>query len=107
DATAAQAEEDWHRKIEYFKDRRDTEDETELDQEGLDLLESNGRTVTSLSVRPTDSETMIYGVDWYLGDIVTVIVNDQELTSTVTESIISIGVDGVRVGAVVGDPTGF
>lgn len=101
------AEELWGRKIETFKDRRDTPDDAELIQEGETLLEEGGTTIHSLSVTPADELTMVYGVDWYLGDIVGVVVDGEELTAVVTEAIIAIDSEGVRVAATIGDPTGF
>jgi hypothetical protein len=47
---------------------------------------------------------MRFGVDWFLGDQVTVVVNDIEASAVVTEVGISIGSDGVRIGATVGTP---
>jgi hypothetical protein len=101
------AEVAWGRKIETFKDRRDTPDPDELEQEADTLLAEGGKTIASLSVKPSDETTMQYAVDWYLGDIVGVIVDGEELTSIVTEAIIAIDSDGVRIGATIGDPTGF
>jgi hypothetical protein len=47
-------------------------------------------------------------VDWFLGSWVTVVVNDQQIRAQVVEVPISItSSDGVLVGAVVGDATGF
>lgn len=106
-AESLAAEAAWGRKIETFKDRRDTPDPAELEQQADTLLTEGGKTVTSLSVKPADETTMRYAVDWYLGDIVGVIVDGQELTSVVTEAIISIDTDGVRISATIGEPTGF
>jgi len=107
DALAAAAEELWGRRVEVFKDRRDTDDDNELVQEGTEGVQTNGRTITSLAVTPADDTTMVYGKDWFLGDIVTVVVGGQELQTIVTEAIISISEDGVLTAATIGDPTGF
>jgi hypothetical protein len=97
----------WGRKIETFKDRRDTDDPAELEQDADTQLAEGGRTITSLSVKPSDNQTMRYAIDWYLGDIVAVIVDGEELPSIVVEAIIAINTDGVSIGATVGQPTGF
>jgi hypothetical protein len=105
--TDTTAEGDWGRIVEIFKDRRDTADPDELLQDGQTEVDANGRTITSLSVTPSDNVTMVYAKDWFLGDIVGLVVDDQELNAVVTEAIISITEDGVRVGATIGDPVGF
>lgn len=102
-----QVETDWGRIVEIFKDRRDTADPVELQQEGDQGVADNGRTITSLSVTPSDNVTMVYARDWFLGDIVGVVVDDEELTAVVTEAIIGISEDGVEVAATIGDPVGF
>lgn len=96
----------WRRKIETFKDRRDTDVDAELIQEGTAALEAEGKTVTSLSVVPTD-DTMEYADQWYLGDRVTVVVDGEELSAIVTEAIISISPEGIKVAATIGEPVGF
>jgi hypothetical protein len=100
-----EAEELWLRRIERFKDRRDSEELTQLEQAAFEDLTEQGITIVNMSVSPTDEQTMRYGVDWDLGDQVTVVVNDLEAVAVVTEVGISIGIDGVRVGATVGNPT--
>jgi hypothetical protein len=49
---------------------------------------------------------MRYGIDWGLGDSVTVVVGGQEVSAVVTQVALSVDADGVRVGATVGQPTG-
>jgi microcystin-dependent protein len=64
--------------------------------------------VTSLEVVPSSAMADGFGVDWFLGSWVTVVVNDQQIRAQVVEVPISItSSDGVLVGAVVGDATGF
>lgn len=104
---AAAAETAWRRKVEVFKDRRDTDDPVELTQEGTSIIDENGKTITSLSVVPNDEETMQYGIDWRLGDIVSVVVDDTVLAAVVTEAVIAIDAEGVRTAATIGDPVGF
>jgi hypothetical protein len=98
------AETEWGRRIEVFKDERSTRVNADLVQSGLELLVDQGKTITEMSVIPSDDITMKFGVDWYLGDKVTVVVNDIEASAVVTEVGISIAADGVRIGATVGTP---
>jgi hypothetical protein len=98
------AESDWAQRIESFKDQRNTNDTGELTQAGDEILADGGMTVRSVSVSPSDDQTMRYGVDWGLGDKVTVVVGDEQVSQIVTEVAIVITGDGVKVGATVGDP---
>lgn len=100
------AESLWGRRIETFIDQRNTQDENELTQAGVEKLADGGATLTSVDVVPSNDLTMAYGRDWGLGDKVTVVVDGQEVSSTVTTVSMSIESDGVRVGATVGEPTG-
>lgn len=98
------AEKTWGRRIETFKDAQSTSDPTELAQSGKEALASDGKTVVSVSISPSDDQTMLFGVDWNLGDKVSVVVGTAELISVVTEVGLVIGPDGVRIGATVGEP---
>lgn len=98
------AETQWGRRIEVFKDERSTRVNEDLVQSGLELLVDQGKTITNLSVTPSDDSNMRFGLDWYLGDKVTVVVNDIEASAVVTEIGITIQEDGVRIGATVGTP---
>lgn len=102
-----EAEAVWNRRIEVFKDARQADSTDELETSGDEILADLGKTIVEMSVTPTDDETMVYGVDWGLGDRVTVVANDIEATAVVTEVGIQIGSDGVRVGATVGTPVGI
>jgi len=97
----------WRRKIERFKDRRDTSEDADLIQEGVTLVTENGKTIVSLSVVPSDEVTMVYAKDWFLGDLVGVVVDGEELSAIVTEAIIAIDASGVRTAATIGSPVGF
>lgn len=94
----------WSRRIEVFQDARQAESTDELAQAGDESLAEDGKTVVSLEVTPSDDIQMRYGRDWFLGDVVTVVSGLIETTATVTEVGISVKPDGVRVGALVGDP---
>lgn len=96
----------WNRRIESFVDQRSTDNTNELDQAGTELLAEGGRTQVSLDVVPSSDLTMVYGVDWNLGDRVTVVVEEDELSAVVTSVGIKIESDGVYIGATVGNPEG-
>lgn len=101
------AENTWGRRIERFVDARQSEDLDELNTAGDELLVDEGKTIVEMSVTPSDDQTMVYGVDWFLGDKVTVVANDVEAQAVVTEVGIQIADDGVRIGATVGTPVGI
>ena len=101
------AESDWGRRIETFIDARGANNTDELQTAGDESLVDNGKTITELSVTPSNDQNMVYGVDWFLGDLVTIVTNDIESTAVVTEIGINIGADGVRIGATVGTPVGI
>lgn len=106
-ANSLAAETTWGRRIEVFKDARQSETTDELNTAGDELLIDLGKTVVEMSVTPSSDQTMVYGTDWGLGDRVTIVANDIESTAVVTEVGISIGSDGVRVAATVGTPVGI
>jgi len=101
------AETDWGRRIETFIDARGANNTDELNTAGDELLVDNGKTITQMSVTPSDDISMVYGVDWFLGDLVTIVNNGLETTAVVTEIGINIAADGVRIGATVGTPIGI
>jgi hypothetical protein len=102
--TSLAAETAWGRRIEVFTDSRSTTDTAALQQAGDEVLVKDGKTQVSVSISPSDDQTMLFGVDWFLGDKVTVVVGDTELSSVVTEVGLVISSDGVRIGATVGEP---
>lgn len=93
----------WGTRVEVFHDARDTADATELAQAGDDVL-TEGASKTSVSVTPSDDQTMQYGIDWKLGDIVTVVVDDVEIAKVVTEVALVVTDEGIKIGATVGEP---
>jgi hypothetical protein len=106
--TASQAAEtEWSRRIEVFSDSRNSDNTGQLTQSGEELLVDDGKTIVQMSVTPSDDFSMQFGRDWYLGDKVTVVINDLEASAVVTEVGISISFDGVRLGATVGTPVGI
>lgn len=94
------------RRIESFIDQRNTGDVDELTQAGLEKLADGGQTQTSVDVIPSSDITMQYGTDWNLGDRVTVVVANQEVSATVTQVSIKVESNGVFIGATVGEPNG-
>lgn len=104
-ADAAGAE--WGRRIERFIDQRQTSDETELEAAGMEPLQKEGLTTLTVQATPAEDSSMNFLTDWYLGDRVTVVVEGQELTADVTGFVFKVDADGFRLGAVIGDPTGF
>ncbi|WP_411120609.1 siphovirus ReqiPepy6 Gp37-like family protein [Streptomyces sp. x-19] len=106
-AASVGAEADWGRRIERFVDQRNTDDTAELTQAGNEVLADEGFTGTAVQAVPVADSTMEFGVDWGLGDRVSVIAGGQELTAPVTGMIIKAGSDGFQLGTLLGDPGGF
>ncbi|MEV5330865.1 siphovirus ReqiPepy6 Gp37-like family protein [Streptomyces werraensis] len=106
-AQSLAAEADWGRRIEKFIDQRNTDKWDELQQAGDEAMEESGFTAVNVQVVPMDDSAMRFGHDWYLGDKVSVVVENQELTSNATGMVMKAGPDGFQVGVVLGDPSGF
>jgi len=105
DALAAEAA--WGRRIERFVDQRNTDDEEELEKAGEGVLAEEGFTSIAAQAVPMEDSAMPFGDAWSVGDQVSVVVDDQELSTTVTGATIKVDREGFRVGTVLGDPTGF
>lgn len=103
ESTAAEAA--WARRIEVFKDNRGSSTNTELTQAGTEALAEKGKTVEAISATPNDDQNMAYGVDWNLGDRVSVVVGSTTISRVVTEVGLLIREDGIRIGATVGEPS--
>lgn len=97
----------WGLRWEVVKDERNTNVDTELQQAGEEILTGQGSTVNSLKVTPSDAPNQRLGIDWDLGDLVTVVIDNTPAVSTVTEIARSITSAGVLTQATVGDPVGF
>jgi hypothetical protein len=106
-AESIAAETEWGRRIERFVDQRNTDDWTELQQAGDEVMADEGFTAINVQIVPLEDSPVRFGVDWGLGDQLTVIVDDQELVSVVTGIVIRANSDGFKVGALMGDATGF
>ncbi|WJN62643.1 Hub-like baseplate protein [Streptomyces phage phiScoe10] len=110
DVTTAEslaAEADWGRRIEVFQDQRNTNDDEELDNSGLETLAEKGFTAVAVQAVPMEDSAMQFGVDWQMGDVVSVVVDAQELVATVTGMVLKATSDGFKIGALLGDATGF
>ena len=101
-AASLQAEADWGRRIERFIDQRQTSDVLELTQAAVEALAEGGDTIISIQAVPVENESMTFGVDWYMGDLVSVVVEDVELSSVVTGYTLLAHDDGFKVGATIG-----
>lgn len=92
---------------EVFKDQRNTDELLELQQAGQKVL-LEGAATASVKVVPGDDTTMDYPLSWGLGDVVGLVVGEQEVSSTVTGAFILANREvGVRVGASIGDVDGW
>ena len=105
--TSLAAEAEWGRRIERFLDQRQTNVVAELVQAADEVLAEEGYTATSAQVVPSEDTSLAFGVDWYLGDSVVVVVEDGEYQSTVTGIVIVANSDGFRIGAQIGDVSSF
>lgn len=92
-------------RIEAFIDRRDTTELAELTQ-AMDEELTSKSLKTSLSISPIDTEGMMYGVDYNLGDKVAVILTqgNEVIKDVIREVRISINDKGETITPVVGTP---
>ncbi|WP_308408956.1 siphovirus ReqiPepy6 Gp37-like family protein [Streptomyces sp. AC558_RSS880] len=104
-ADSLAAEADWGRRIESFVDERSSTDTAELTQKGTEALADGGTTVKAAQAVPMEDSALDFGVDWFLGDKVSVIVGGSEMAAVVTSMVLKVDSDGYRLGAVLGDPT--
>lgn len=105
--TAAAEAAAWGLRWEQVKDQRNTDDATELQQAGDEILAEQGATINSLKVVPSDAPGMRLGRDWYRGDRITVVIDGQETDAIVTQVATSITSAGVIRQVTIGDPVGF
>lgn len=103
----------FNRRIEQFRDRRDTSVSGELIQTANEEL-ANGAARTSLQITPIDTEGLAFVSDYSLGDKVTVVANGAKRGRTVPPSVtiqdiireisISVNQDGETIEPSVGTP---
>lgn len=107
-STAAGDEaEAWGLRWEISKDQRNTDDPTELQEAGEAVLTEKGSTVYNIKLVPGETPNQQLGVDWWIGDLITVIIDGIPTVTTVTQVATSITKDGVIHQVSVGDPVGF
>jgi hypothetical protein len=107
------AETAWTRRIEQFVDQRQTNDPAQLTAAGNDALAQGGLSQFAMQITPADDTSWVFGVDYGLGDIVTVVVrnggtNDlaaTELSTMVTGWVLKADASGKRFGALLGQPS--
>jgi hypothetical protein len=105
--TAVAAETLWGRRIEVFKDQRNTDVLAELEQAGDEVLADSGFSTLAVQIVPMEDSAMPYGTTWAMGDRVAVVVEGQEVASTVSGYRLRANSEGFRLGAVLGDASGF
>ncbi|WP_327175477.1 siphovirus ReqiPepy6 Gp37-like family protein [Streptomyces sp. NBC_01335] len=104
-ADSIASETDWGRRIESFIDERSSTDTAELTQKGTEALADGGATVRAAQAVPMEDSALDFGRDWFLGDKVSVLVGNAEMTAVVTGMVLKVDSDGYRLGATLGDPT--
>jgi hypothetical protein len=102
--TVGSAAATWGR-VEEFGDRRDTTDLGELQQAAAEMLEERAP-VSGLSIVPLDVDAITYGVDYSVGDMVTVRIDAVDLSEVVREVTIAIGPEGETITPNVSTPSG-
>lgn len=106
-AESLEAEDEWGLIIEDFKDQRNTSDVAELQQSGDEILADGGFTTVAVKASPSDDQTMVFQIDFNLGDRITIVVDDQEADSYVTEAAIVADESGVITAVAIGDVQDF
>lgn len=93
----------WNRRIEVFRDRRDTTDVLELEQTADEELAGKAEK-TGLSITPIDTARLAFLVDYGLGDRVTVDVDGVPVRDVLREVKITLDGDGETIVPTVGTP---
>jgi len=102
-ATSLAAETEWNRRIELFVDASSAQNNAEMRRKGREYLAEGGKTITTTTVTPTETSNMEYAKDWFLGDSVSIVVNNDLITNVVKEVAIILNEDGVSVKATIGE----
>lgn len=95
----------WGRRIETYVDRRQTDGSSELVQAGAEALQAGGFSQISVQVVPMEDFFSDFGVDWHLGDHITVVVQGEEMAADITGYVLKYDSNGFRMGVILGDPT--
>lgn len=105
DSIAAEAE--WGLVIEEFMDQRQTNDTAELTSAATGDLAERGFTKVAVKATPANDQTMVFMRDFFLGDKVSVVIDEQEPNSYITEAAIVINQSGIQTAVAVGDIRDF
>lgn len=97
----SEPENDWAMRIEGFVDARDTNTAAVLDQRGDEWLNDNGRTA-GLSLSPISTPGYQFGVDYFLGDTVSVRTAGATLSDTLEEVRIVVEGGQERITPIIG-----
>lgn len=92
----------WGRRIEVFKDQRQTNDVAELDKAGAEALADSAATGTA-SFKVAETKGLVYGTDYMLGDTVTVEVGGMRVTEPVRAVELAWDGHGRTASIVLGD----
>lgn len=95
---------DVYGRIEQFRDRRDIDDPAILPQALTEAL-AESQPGTALSISPIDTPAVSFGVEYVLGDRVTVDVEGERIQDVVREVVLTLTADrGEQVTPLVGTP---
>src|SRR5690606_13416611 len=103
ESLASEAEWGLWARHERFMDRRDTDDASELNAAGDEVLLIEGVAQTAMRTVPSEGRTMAFPTAWNLGDRITVISDNAERTEIVTSVEWLVDSGGARVGMGIGD----
>lgn len=92
----------WGIRLEQFLDQRHTDDWDELEAGGTEILLKEGKQNLVVKAIPSDDGSMEFGRDWFLGDMVTIVLEDQEYWDIVSGAVIKVDSNGVRMGVMIG-----
>jgi len=92
---------EWGRRVEAFRDARDTSDSTTLDQRGDELLAESARTA-GWNVDVIDAVGMAWPDAYAVGDTVAVVTGDVEVDDTVVGVEVTIDDSGEKVRPILG-----
>ncbi|WP_326554679.1 siphovirus ReqiPepy6 Gp37-like family protein [Micromonospora sp. NBC_01813] len=103
-AASRAGEAEWGRRVEVFVDRRQQDGNDELIQAGEEALQEGGASQLSVQVVPMEDFYSTFGVDWNLGDRITVVVRDVEMQADITGYVLRYDANGFRMGVILGNP---
>lgn len=92
----------WKRRREEFLDQRQTDSVDELHDAAAERLTAGGTSFLRLKATPSDDTVMNFNKTWFLGDRVTVIIDNEEFNDIVTGVGLSVTPSGVHMGVKIG-----